>query len=154
MDEVPGHALAFLLAGTFRALVDEVHADLAARGHPGLRPAQGFALQALGEGATAGELGERLAISKQAAAKAVDGLERRGYVTREVDPADARRKVVRVSRRGHEMLELSARAFDQVAARWRAQLGEATYAGMVRGLRVLGSDGGGADFGAWVGSDL
>ena len=95
-----GYELPLLLFGGFRAIIDELHAELARRGHPDLRPAHGFALQAIGlDGATATEAGRRLGISKQAAGKTVDALDRLGYAERGVDPADARRKVVTLESR-------------------------------------------------------
>ena len=53
-----GFELPLLLFGGFRSIIDELHAELARRGHPDLRPAHGFALQAIGpHGATATEAG-------------------------------------------------------------------------------------------------
>jgi hypothetical protein len=53
-----GFELPLLLFGGFRSIIDELHAELARRGHPDLRPAHGFALQAIGlAGATATEAG-------------------------------------------------------------------------------------------------
>ena len=45
---VYGFELPLLLFGGFRSIIDELHAELARRGHPDLRPAHGFALQAIG----------------------------------------------------------------------------------------------------------
>lgn len=101
--------LPFLLIGAFRSLIDQMHDDLAAKGHAEARPSFGFALQALGpDGTTASELGRRLGVSKQAAAKTVANLERAGYVSRESDPRDGR--AVRLCRtaRAEELLTLSA----------------------------------------------
>ena len=44
-DELPtyGFELPLLLFGGFRSIIDELHAELARRGHPDLRPAHGFA---------------------------------------------------------------------------------------------------------------
>src|SRR5689334_25190233 len=78
-----GFELPLLLFGGFRSIIDELHAELARCGHPDLRPAHGFALQAIGlGGATATEAGRRLGISKQAAGKTIDRLEELGYVHR------------------------------------------------------------------------
>ena len=75
-NDVYGFELPLLLFGGFRSIIDELHAELARRGHPELRPAHGFALQAIGlDGATATEAGRRLGISKQAAGKTIDRLE-------------------------------------------------------------------------------
>ena len=51
-----GFELPMLLFAGFRSIIDELHAELARRGHPDMRPAHGFALQAIGlGGATAAE---------------------------------------------------------------------------------------------------
>jgi DNA-binding MarR family transcriptional regulator len=81
----------FLLVGAFRSLIDELHRTLAENGHDKARPLHGFALQAIGpDGSTTSQLGRRLGVSKQAAAKTVASLERAGYIRREPDSADAR----------------------------------------------------------------
>lgn len=120
----PGYHLPLLLAGAFRAVVDALHAELAERGHPDARPVHGFALQAVGpDGATVSELGRRLGVSKQAAAKTAAGLERLGYLEREHHPADARAVRLRRSVRGDELLALSAEVFERLRSRWASELG-------------------------------
>lgn len=137
MAEHPGYELPLLLIGAFRALIDELHDDLAHRGHPDVRPLHGFALQAVGAGATTSELGRRLGVSKQAAAKTVAGLERLGYVTREADARDARaQRVVRTSR-GDELLALSAQTFERLRTRWRQELGAVELATLEAGLSAM-----------------
>jgi len=123
-DQVPSWQLALLLLAGFRDLVDETHRALAEQGHEGSRPAHGFALQAIGAGATTTEVAGRLGVSKQAAAKTVASLEREGYVERCGDTADARRVIVSLTPRGIEFLRLSAVAFDRAAARWRERVGD------------------------------
>jgi DNA-binding MarR family transcriptional regulator len=124
VSSTSGPELALLLLGGFHAMVDEVVAELARRGHPDVRPAHEFALRAIDDGAdSASELGRRLAVSKQAAAKTIAGLERLGYVEREDDPADARRKRLRVTDHGHAMTAIGAGLFDEVRARWAAEIG-------------------------------
>src|ERR1700733_5960396 len=94
----PGFELPLLLFGAFRGIIDQLHAELARQGHPDVRPAYGFAMQAIGlDGATASDLGRRLGITKQAAGKTVDRLVDLGYAERSDDPADGRRKVVRLT---------------------------------------------------------
>src|SRR5580698_4963124 len=86
-----------LLFAGFRSVLDDLHAELARRGHPDMRPAHGFALQAIGyAGATATEVGKRLCISNQAAGKTVERLEELGYVQRAGAAEDRRRKLVRL----------------------------------------------------------
>jgi DNA-binding MarR family transcriptional regulator len=89
-----------------------------------VRPAHEFALRAIDAGAdTASELGRRLSVSKQAAAKTIAALQGLGYVDREVDPSDGRRKRVRVTPRGYELMDLGGSLFDDVRERWAAQIG-------------------------------
>jgi DNA-binding MarR family transcriptional regulator len=119
-----GFELPLLLLLGFRELVDELHDELARKGHPDVRPMHGFVFQAVGlEGTTAVELGRRLGVSKQAAGKMIAGLERLGYLERDGDLADGRRKVVRLTARGIECLALSAEGFELLRARWKQRLG-------------------------------
>jgi DNA-binding MarR family transcriptional regulator len=134
----PGYELPLLLLAGFRAVIDEAHRELAERGHPGLRPGHGFALQAIGTfGATATEVGRRLGVSKQAAGKTIDRLTELGYVTRGEEEADRRRKLVRLTPRGREALALSAEAFGHVRSRWAAQLGPDRVARLEQYLRAV-----------------
>lgn len=138
MAEPPGFELPLLLFAGFRAIIDELHAELAHRGHPDLRPAYGFAMQAIGvHGASASDVGRRLGVSKQAAGKTVDRLHALGYVERFDDPDDARRKLVRLTPRGVDSLRQSAVVFDEIRARWVAALGAEQVAGLESALRVM-----------------
>jgi DNA-binding MarR family transcriptional regulator len=137
-DPRPGFALPLLLLSAFQSLVDQLHTELARQGHPDARPAHGFALQAVGpDGTTAAELGRRLGVSKQAAAKTIAGLEAQGYVTRSADTADARRRLVHPTARGRELLTRSARIFDELRARWVAELGEDRVRAIEDDLRTV-----------------
>jgi len=135
---VYGFELPLLLFGGFRSIIDELHAELARRGHPDLRPANGFALQAIGmQGATATEAGRRLGISKQAAGKTIDRLEALGYVQRAGDDQDRRRKLVRITPRGLQALAMSAMIFDDIRSRWAGALGPARLSALETGLRTM-----------------
>ncbi|HEY5397165.1 MAG TPA: MarR family transcriptional regulator [Trebonia sp.] len=124
MPRSPGVELALLLLDGFHSMTDDVRAELADRGHPGVRAGHEFTLRAIDAGAdTASELGRRLSITKQAAAQAIAVLEQLGYVGREADPGDARVKRLQVTPRGHEMMTLGAGLFDEIRDRWAAQIG-------------------------------
>ena len=124
--------MALLLAS--RALVDELHARLAVAGHPGLRPAHGFALQAVGpQGTTAGALAAHLGITKQGGGQLVDELARLGYVERRPPAADARRKPVVLTERGRDVLERSAEALEELRREWADRVGD-------RRLRAMEDD--------------
>jgi DNA-binding MarR family transcriptional regulator len=134
----PGYELPLLLLAGFRAVIDEAHEELAALGHPELRPAHGFAMQAIGTfGASAADVGRRLGVSKQAAGKTIDRLAELGYVERGGESADRRRKLVRLTPRGTEALALSAAAFDHVRARWTGLLGADRVAALQADLRAV-----------------
>lgn len=118
--------LPLLLAGAFRAIIDDLHVQLAAAGHPQARPLHGFALQAIGpDGATLSELGRRLGVSKQAAAKTVANLEQVGYVRRVAHPQDQRAVLIERSPAGEQMLALSAEIFGRIRGDLAQQLGAA-----------------------------
>ncbi|SCE83055.1 MarR family winged helix-turn-helix transcriptional regulator [Micromonospora mirobrigensis] len=134
----PGFALPLLLLAGFRTLIDDLHAELARHGHPELRPLHGFVLQAVGDtGTTASELGQRLGVSKQAAGKTVDRMVALGYLERADDPADARRKLVRMTAKGHDGLHRSAVVFDQLRDRWVGALGADRVAAVEDDLRRM-----------------
>ncbi|MFC0038630.1 MarR family winged helix-turn-helix transcriptional regulator [Actinomadura rayongensis] len=126
-----------LLLG-FRAIIDDVHAELAAAGHPDLRPMHGFVFQAIGpDGTTAAELGRRLGVSKQAAGKTLDALAGVGYVERGRDPRDARRRTVRLTPRAHDALARSAAGFARARERWADVLGEDRVRALERDLAAV-----------------
>jgi DNA-binding MarR family transcriptional regulator len=133
-----GFELPMLLFAGFRSIIDELHVELARRGHPDMRPAHGFALQAIGlGGATAAETGRRLGISKQAAGKTIDRLEELGYVHRSGDEADRRRKLARLTPRGIAALAMSAMIFNDIRSRWQAALGGARLSDLEASLRTM-----------------
>jgi DNA-binding MarR family transcriptional regulator len=132
-----GSDLPLLLLLGFRALIDDVHAELAAAGHPDISTLHGITFKAIGDGITASALGRRLGVSKQAAAKTVEGLEREGYVERVPDPADARSKIIRLTPRGRDMQQQAWRIMAAQRARWAERLGEEQLAALEAGLRAI-----------------
>jgi DNA-binding MarR family transcriptional regulator len=133
-----GAELALLLLGGFRTLVDEATAELAARGHPDVRPVHDFAMRAIAAGAdNASELGRRLSITKQSAAKTIAVLQDRGYVTVEADPSDARRKRLLVTPLGDEVMRTGEAIFDELRARWADRIGSAELATLEEQLTGL-----------------
>ncbi|THA60271.1 MarR family transcriptional regulator [Streptomyces sp. A0958] len=137
-----GFELPLLLFAGFRTVIDGLHRDLAEQGHPDMRPAYGYALQAVGvEGATASEIGRRLGVSKQAAGKTVEKLEGLGYVERADDPNDGRRKLVRLTARGTDVLVRSAEGFDRLRAEWVRVLGAERVRALEDDLRTMAPGG-------------
>ncbi|MFI6634859.1 MarR family winged helix-turn-helix transcriptional regulator [Nonomuraea fuscirosea] len=133
-----GFELPLRLLLAFRMLIDELHAELARQGHPDIRPMHGFVMQAIGpDGTTAVELGRTLGVSKQAAGKTIDTLERIGYVERTTDARDTRRKIVRLTPYGMDALHRSARIFDTLRAHWAGELGEDRLHALEADLRTM-----------------
>ncbi len=151
-DDRFGFELPLLLGAAFRALIDGLHERLAERGHPDARPIHGFALQAIGpDGATVSELGRRLAVSKQAAAKTASSLEQLGYVVRHEHHTDARAVQLRRSRRGEELLSLSAQIFGQLRAGWAHELGDKRLHALEDDLELVAGTAHVADMPGWIG---
>lgn len=126
-----------LLAAS-RALFDELHSRLAEQGHPDLRPAHGYAFQAIGgAGATASEIARRLGVTKQAAGKMVTELEALGYVTRAADAHDARRRPLILTAHGVDALERSAAVFDELRDEWARHAGAAELERAAAALDLL-----------------
>ena len=121
-----GANLALLLLGGFRSLVDATIVELEKRGHPDVRPVHEFAMRAIVAGAqSASELGRRLSVSKQAAAKTLAILQERGYVASTPDPLDARRKHLEVTALGFEVMRQGEAIFDRLRAQWAKKIGQA-----------------------------
>jgi DNA-binding MarR family transcriptional regulator len=136
-----GADLALLLLGGFRSLVDAATAELAGRGYEDVRPVHDFAMRAIASGAdNASELGRRLSVSKQAAAKTIAVLQERGYVTREADPLDARRKRLQVTELGFDVLRTGEAIFDELRDRWERQIGPAQLTSLETHLAALVGD--------------
>jgi DNA-binding MarR family transcriptional regulator len=103
----PGDAdlsLASLFAGW--AMADEIQRRIAADGFDDVRFADGLVFQHLVGGPVAvSALAGRLGVTQQAVSKSVADLERRGYVERRRDPADARARLVALTARGEAAIE-------------------------------------------------
>ena len=133
--DAPGWLLGVQLLFASRALFDELHRSLAAAGHNRLRPPHGFLFQALGpDGATASEVAGRLGVTKQATRLMIEELAELGYVERGEDPADGRRRPVRLTARGDDALRRSETIFDELRDEVAAELGPA---GLTQGLQLL-----------------
>lgn len=132
-----------MLLGGFRVLVDAATAELAAKGYEDVRPAHDFAMRAIDAGATnASELGRRMSITKQAATKVIETLLDRGYIGREPDSDDARRKLLSVTPLGRDVMREGERVFNQLRSRFQRQIGKAELAALEQHLAVLVGDAG------------
>jgi len=133
-----------LLALAYRVYVDELHAALAARGYPDMRPSFGAVFRALHEQPlTLTQLAELLGTSKQAAAKLVAELVERGLVVQRASDEDRRRKDLTLSARGRALVRAAIDVAAKVEARLVAEVGPRAVAGMRAALEHLIVAGGG-----------
>jgi DNA-binding MarR family transcriptional regulator len=148
-----GADLALLLLSGFRTLVDAAMVELADRGYDDFRPTHEFAMRAIIAGAdSTSDVGRRLSVSKQAAAKTITVLVERGYVSSDPDPSDARRNRLQVTPRGFDVLREGEAIFDDLRARWEAKLGTAELARLEASLvKLVGDATVSADAPGWVG---
>ena len=151
-----GADLALLLLAGFRTLADQATAELTGRGYADVRPVHDFALRAILAGAdSASELGRRMSVTKQAAAKTVSVLEERGYVARKSDVTDRRRVQLQVTERGLALLKEGESIFDELRDRWEREVGAASLAAIEQTLhQLLGSETIRLDTPGWIMRDL
>ena len=125
MVDVAGAApnLGLLLFIPYRFMETAVLAELKAHGHD-LPLSQARVFQRIGpDGSRMAELAEAAQVSKQTLTSIVDQLERRGYVTRTPDRGDARTRVVTITPRGEELIDISRPVIDRIEQDWESHLG-------------------------------
>jgi DNA-binding MarR family transcriptional regulator len=130
--------LAILLVGASRAVTDRLGAAVRAAGIEDMRTPYGFVIRALAERPrTLTEIAEVLDVSKQAAIKVVDEMERRGFLRREPDPHDRRAKLLRVTERGQAVRAAALAESRRMEAELRGVAGDADVDAFRRALLAL-----------------
>jgi DNA-binding MarR family transcriptional regulator len=93
--------------------------EMVAAGHPWFAEARGALLRHIGrDGASQGTIAARAGLTKQAVQQHVDALVADGVALRADDPADARRRIVRLTAAGRAALDEG----DRIKARLEADL--------------------------------
>jgi DNA-binding MarR family transcriptional regulator len=122
-DDAEELNLGLLLFIPYRFMESAVIEALKAHGHEvPLNQARVFQRIAPG-GSRLADLAEAAQVSKQTLGSIVDRLERAGYVERVPDPTDARARLVTVTAKGRELVEISLPVVRQVEAAWEVHLG-------------------------------
>lgn len=115
-----------------------LRAAFATAGLEGIRPAQSVALVPLAAGGLhASDLADRLRVSRQAVAQAIGALERHGYVTRAPDPVDARARIIELTARGRQALQVMRSNAVALEKRWTEVLGERRLGELRSTLKML-----------------
>jgi DNA-binding MarR family transcriptional regulator len=124
-DDAAELNLGLLLFIPYRYLESAVLAALKARGHD-IPISQARVFQRIAPGGSRlAELAEAAQVSKQTVGSIVDQLERAGYVQRIPDPRDARARLVTMTAKGRELVEISTPVVRDIEAAWTAHLGRA-----------------------------
>ncbi|MCA9576373.1 MAG: MarR family winged helix-turn-helix transcriptional regulator [Polyangiales bacterium] len=123
MSSIP---LARLFAMGMNTLVTGLHARLAERGFPDVRPAFAFVLLAARDRSLTGnDVAELMGMTKQAASKLIDAMEAEHFVSRKPHPADARAKVLQIAPRGRRLLATAESIYAELEDEWAEVLGRA-----------------------------
>ncbi|MBE3014691.1 MarR family transcriptional regulator [Microbispora sp. NEAU-D428] len=129
--------LGLLLFVPYRFMETAVLAALKAHGHD-IPISQARVFQRIAPGGSRlAELAEAAQVSKQTVGSIVDQLERSGYVQRVPDPSDARARLVQVTAKGRELIEIGIPVLDAIEADWEAHLGKARMRELKRSLASL-----------------
>ena len=134
MPGSPEIPLARLMAMGLRSLIDALHERLAQRGFDDVKPVFAFVLLASREHAlTVNDVAQLLGITKQAASKLAEAMERDDYLTRKPHPEDARAKLLHLAPRGRRVLQAAEDIYRELEAEWAKVIGR-------RRLEALRSD--------------
>lgn len=139
MTDVPAEELnlGLLLFIPYRYMESAVLAHLKQHGHD-LPLSQARVFQRIDPGGSRlAELAEASQLSKQTVGSIVDQLERAGYVRRVPDPHDARARLVQITPKGREIIELSIPVVRQIEAGWQSHLGRARARQLRDSLKAL-----------------
>lgn len=133
----PGPSLGVLLFIPYRHLEQRILDAVVAAGHP-ITLAQARLFQRMSpEGSRLTTLAAAAQTTKQAAKFLVDQLEAAGYVERVPDPADGRARLVRITRRGYDVVRVATAVQSGIEEEWRTHLGDEATEQLRRSLLQL-----------------
>lgn len=135
----PQLALPALLGLANRVVTEAVHVGLDAQGFADVRPTHGymFSLLAVRGGTTGVEIAAHLGITKQSAKVLVDQLESAGYVTRQRVARDRRARLIQLTDRAWECIEVGTRLWAEAETALEARVGPDAVATTRRTLEQL-----------------
>lgn len=117
--------LARLFAMAFSSLIDGLHERLAERGWADVRRSYGFVLLAARGGPlSAGAITDMLGVTKQATSQLFEAMELDGYISRRIDPHDARARVISITAKGQRLLKVVESIYAELEQVWARTIGE------------------------------
>ena len=79
------------------------------------------------DGSRLTDLADQAQMSKQSAGVLVDQLERLGYVRRVPDPTDGRARLIVITERGQQAVDVAMATLEEILAEWEAYLGTRNF---------------------------
>ena len=79
------------------------------------------------DGSRLTELADQAQMSKQSAGVLVDQLERLGYVRRVPDPTDGRARLIVITERGQQAVDVAMVTLQEILTQWEAYLGTRNF---------------------------
>jgi DNA-binding MarR family transcriptional regulator len=135
MTDEPDFAI--LLAASYRALVDELRSAHLGAGLE-VRSSFGFVIRAVAaEQPTINRLAELLDVTKQAASQLADEVQAAGYLERFEDPADRRRRRLRLTPDGERVRAIALETSAELERYLAAEVGQDALAGCRSALIAL-----------------
>jgi DNA-binding MarR family transcriptional regulator len=133
-DEPLGRLLAMALS----AVIEELHQRLETAGWGPTRPLWGFVLLSIRDKPQSiSGIGDLLGITKQAAAKVVDGLCTAGLARKDHDPDDRRATAITLTKRGARFLTAAESSYADIEAGWAATIGTPALATLRANLTTI-----------------
>lgn len=115
--------------------------EMIARGFDWYGESRGLLIGQIGvRGIAQSELAARTNTSKQAVQQQLDELVRDGFVRRSVDPADARKKMLELTRDGRQVLEAITESKLEIENRYQKRMGPEQFAKLKSGLNMIIED--------------
>ncbi|MCB0894155.1 MAG: MarR family transcriptional regulator [Nocardioides sp.] len=124
---MPDPSLGVLLFLPYRHLEQRVLDAVVGAGYP-ITLAQARVFQRVDPGGSRlTDLAAAAQVTKQTAGFLVDQLVEGGYVERVRDTTDARARLVRITRRGHDAIDVARAVQDEIEGEWRDHLGAEAF---------------------------
>jgi DNA-binding MarR family transcriptional regulator len=136
MPHTPPEHIGWTLWRAAQVWRGEFTAAMVAAGHHWFGQARGNLTPHIGpRGVRQGDLAERARLTKQAVQQFVDELVADGVVMRSRDERDARARWVQLTPAGEAAMRDADRIKAEIEARWRARIGDGTFAQLDAALR-------------------
>ncbi len=139
IDAVDQHQpLGRFLILLFRSFEDDLVRRLEAEGYSDVTPADLNVLRFVRpSGSTSIEIAKLAGVTKQAIAKSIAAIERKGYIKRQPNSEDGRSQIIVFSPKGMRLLKVCIAAISQIESVYEAKLGKNAFAQLKYALTQL-----------------